>query len=90
MDIAAFAEKVREYRRLTGASVTSWGRTPTHNKLVGGAPTSKHLTDLAVDVVYDAPTSEQDRSREAEHCGLRLYVEGDHDHLEAPPPITEG
>lgn len=34
-----------------GAQVTSMGRTPDHNKEVGGVPTSMHLTDHAIDFV---------------------------------------
>jgi len=34
-------------------SVTSWIRSPSRNKAVGGVPDSKHLEGLAVDLVLD-------------------------------------
>lgn len=34
-----------------GFQVTSWLRTPEHNKAIGGAPKSMHLTGLATDII---------------------------------------
>lgn len=85
--LAAFAQAVALYRDLTSCSVTSWGRTPTRNGRVGGHPRSRHLVDLAVDVVYDRPLA-LDTARELAHtAGLMLTRESDHDHLE---PLTDG
>ncbi len=39
------------YRLLGGFTITSWLRTPEHNKVVGGAPASTHLLGLATDFV---------------------------------------
>ncbi len=39
------------YRLLGGFTITSWLRTPDHNKAVGGSPHSIHLTGLATDFV---------------------------------------
>lgn len=41
--------RVQLWRR--GLTVTSWYRTPWHNKRVGGVPNSKHLIGAAFDVV---------------------------------------
>jgi hypothetical protein len=49
---------------------------------VGGVTHSAHLAGLAVDVVYDAPLAEAMRQGWASRFGLRLIVEGDHDHLQ--------
>lgn len=82
LDLGAFAERVRDYCLATGGSVTSWGRTPARNARVGGVPTSYHLHFLAVDVAYDAVPGVSVRERFAERCGLKLVIEGDHDHLQ--------
>lgn len=42
-------------------SVSSWGRTPHRNKLVGGSKTSQHLIWGAFDVIPD------DMARDAQH-----------------------
>ena len=42
-----FADALRAYCQATSGSLTSWGRTPAHNKAVGG------VTESAADVVYD-------------------------------------
>ncbi len=88
MDTAAFAEKAKAYCDITKGSVTSWGRTPTHNRAVGGVPDSKHIHFLAVDVVHDHPIPPAEtRQQIADMVGLRLIIESDHDHLEDPAPV---
>jgi hypothetical protein len=82
MTHADFADAVLTYASLTNASATSWFRTPKHNGGVGGVTHSAHLAGLAVDVVYDAPLAEAMRQGWASRFGLRLIVEGDHDHLQ--------
>jgi hypothetical protein len=77
-----FVARLMAYCAATGASVTSYGRTPAHNRAVGGVPFSYHLLFLAADVVYDAPLPEDRRRRTAAQLGLRLVIEGDHDHLQ--------
>jgi hypothetical protein len=45
-----FREALETYCTLTGASVTSYGRSPWHNEIVGGAAYSAHQFWLAADV----------------------------------------
>jgi hypothetical protein len=86
MEFPDFCLKIREYCHVTGASVTSWIRTPMHNAVVGGVPASRHLLGLAVDVVYNLPTPEGvTRQGAADALGLHLIIEHDHDHVEAGP-----
>lgn len=39
------------YRLLGGFTITSWLRTPEHNKAIGGASASSHLLGFATDFV---------------------------------------
>lgn len=39
------------FRLLGGFVITSWLRTPDHNKAVGGSPASSHLIGIATDFV---------------------------------------
>lgn len=83
MTPAEFLDALRAYCAATGASVTSYGRTPAHNKAVDGVDSSAHLLWIAADVVYDARPIETTRQKLAARAGLLLIVEGDHDHLQA-------
>lgn len=83
MTIGEFAEAVRVYAVITGASATSWGRTKKRNAVVGGVPYSAHRFWLGVDMVYDDAIEEQDAKEIAKRLGLRLIREGDHDHLQS-------
>lgn len=77
-----FRLKLQIYCTLTGASVTSYGRTTFHNRQVGGVLYSAHQFWLAADVVYDAAGSDDWRNKIAARLGLRRLVETDHDHLQ--------
>jgi hypothetical protein len=77
-----FSDRARTYCAITGGSVTSWGRTTTHNAAVGGVPRSAHRFWLAVDVVYDAPVAELEAIEIARRLGLRVIREDDHDHVQ--------
>lgn len=81
MDVRDFAAAIRAYRITFAGSITSWGRTVERNSTVGGVANSAHLTDLAVDMVYDGarPGPEADRFLAAH--GLKRLNEGDHDHI---------
>lgn len=77
-----FHDALKTYCALLQASVTSYGRTRTHNGLVGGVAMSAHLFWLAADVVYDSKWPSQYRSDMAARLGLKLIIENDHDHLQ--------
>lgn len=77
-----FETAVEHYCALTCASVTSGRRTYRHNLKVGGVAASPHLFNLARDVVYDYELPRELREEWARRLGLRLIVEGDHDHLQ--------
>jgi hypothetical protein len=81
-NVGDFALAAYRYCKATGGSVTSWGRTPKHNKAVKGVPNSYHITFKAVDVVYDKRPSLIDAESLAAAQGLRLIREKDHDHLQ--------
>jgi len=61
---------------LSGMSVTSWWRSPTHNAAVGGVADSRHLIGLAWDVV---PVTRENEAK-LESLGLKVINEGDHLH----------
>lgn len=84
MDLATFAVALVSYCEETGASVTSWKRSVSHNKAVGGVSDSRHLTGLGADVVYDSPLPLTFRLDLARARGLQLIREVDHDHIQAP------
>jgi hypothetical protein len=81
----AFAAALMAYCMATSASVTSWGRTRSHNVAVGSTtPDSAHLIWTGADVVYDYPAEPAGSVREslAHRLGLMLIHEGDHDHVQ--------
>lgn len=65
-------------------SVTSWFRTESHNHLVGGVKTSKHLIGLGVDCVLDDMADSERKlfCEEAKAYGLRAIDEKSHIHLQ--------
>jgi hypothetical protein len=77
-----FHDRLMRYCALTGASVTSYGRTVRHNLVVEGVASSAHLFWLAADVVYDDATAPALAERWAERLGLKLIREEDHHHLQ--------
>lgn len=84
MTIGEFAESVAIYCYTHGGSITSWGRSLAHNKLVGGVSGSSHRFFKGADVVYDTSKTYNEVSRieYARRLGLKLIAEGDHDHLQ--------
>lgn len=83
--VQEFALAVYRYCLAVHGSVTSWYRTPERNKAKGGVPGSKHLIGLGADIGFDpAPRLQpHERAALAVGFGLRLIVEGTHDHVQA-------
>jgi len=84
MNLAEFTTAVVQYCMATGGSVTSWIRTPKRNASVGGTPSSRHLTGMAVDVVYDDGLPAPGTTKTiAEKLGLYAYrgPNYSHDHI---------
>lgn len=79
-----FFEKVIEVCTKHHCSITSWIRSPKHNALVGGVPTSKHLSGYAVDAILDSDMNYEAFVKDARSLGLKAIIEGDHVHLEEP------
>ncbi len=82
MNPVEFACALIAYCFATKGSVTSWGRTESHNRHVGGVPHSKHQTFQAADVVYDHRPPLATARRRAAALGIKLLRESDHDHLQ--------
>lgn len=80
----AFAAKLVTLSREFPFSVTSWGRTPDRNALVGGVQHSQHLAWTAADVVLDDAGLASSLQRQAERVGLEVIVEPDHIHFQNP------
>lgn len=71
-------------------SITSYLRSPRHNREVGGHPQSLHLDGLAADVIFDADTDRGAALAAARLLGLHCLDEGDHVHFQARPPRPRG
>ena len=82
MTPADFYDRVLVYCAVLNASMTSGRRTQAHNAAVGGVTHSAHRAGLAFDVVYDQVVSGADRDSWADRLGLKVVIEGDHDHLQ--------
>lgn len=63
-------------------SVTSGLRSETRNKKVGGSPVSRHLYDLAKDIVLDNKKSNAAFIKECHRQGLVAIDEGNHVHVQ--------
>jgi hypothetical protein len=63
-------------------SVSSWGRTPKHNKDVGGVENSIHQLWLGCDVVLDDMKKWAPFEKDAELLGLIPIFELSHYHLQ--------
>lgn len=64
--------------RLNGMTITSWWRSPWHNKDVGGVANSLHLIGWAFDII---PVTGENR-RKLEAMGMKVIDEGDHLHAQ--------
>jgi hypothetical protein len=63
-----------------GIQVTSWWRSPSHNREVGGSDDSQHLVGVAFDVM---PLERYRRALVG--AGFRVVHEGDHLHAQPWP-----
>jgi hypothetical protein len=66
-------------------SVSSWGRTPKHNKDVGGVDDSTHMLWIGCDVVLDNMVKNPAFEEDVHILGLHWSFEGDHYHLQTIP-----
>jgi hypothetical protein len=80
--ISIFIENVLILAIRWAFSVTSWGRTPKHNKDVGGVDDSHHLRFLGLDVILDENKKSSLFEKDCDRMGIRAIWEGDHYHLQ--------
>lgn len=79
-ELYGFVRRVELAARYAGPlTLTSWYRDPARNAAVGGAPASRHLRGLAIDVVARDPSRATAAFRAV---GLRVLNEGDHLHVD--------
>ncbi len=81
-----FAARLLALALVSSLSVSSWGRTATRNRTVGGGALSNHLGWLAADMVPDDWKSLPRVQAFAKRLGLEVIPEGDHWHIEPLPP----
>ena len=77
-----FINDILELRDAYSFSVTSWIRTPTRNKLVGGKPNSKHLSGFGIDIVLDEEENKGQFLASVKSWGLKYLDEKDHIHIQ--------
>jgi len=72
---------------MTRFQISSWGRSVSHNKAVGGAAQSQHLLWTAADLVPTGGESMARLEAVARASGFFGYVvnEGDHIHVQLYP-----
>ena len=81
--ISDFIQKVFALCIEFDGSVTSWGRTPERNRLVGGHLASFHKNWLAIDVILDDMGDNNVRHfiEKAVRMGIRAIDEREKGHL---------
>jgi hypothetical protein len=82
MDPFDFAVRVFALCFKHQGSVSSWGRTEKHNKIVGGVDNSFHLLWTGLDVVLDDMVKNPAFEIDADYFDLKAILEGDHYHLQ--------
>lgn len=80
-----FFQAILEVAIQLGLSITSYFRTPSHNAIVGGTPSSQHLGGIAADLVPDATTDRTAAIAALQAKGLTVIDEGTHLHVQAYP-----
>lgn len=83
-EVAIFWEKIERIRQEVKMSATSSFRTSKRNGAVGGKINSKHLQNLAVDVILDSVTDAERLKFLCKREGLFLLDEKDHYHIQVP------
>ena len=86
MDPFSFGTRVFALCFKHRGSVSSWGRTPKHNKDVGGVENSWHILWFGCDVVLDLMEKNEKFESDAKELGLKAILEGDHYHLQPLKP----
>ena len=88
MTPAGFDAAVRTLVRRVPGSVTSGARTSFRNSRVGGNPLSKHLIDMARDIVFDTRELYDQSLAQVKILGLwvELYPEDRRIHVQGLPP----
>lgn len=77
--------KVNQVLQLYPASVTRLCSTEAHNKAIGGAKNSFHLTGEAIDLIVDNPTCLANMAKYAVQCGfggVEVDLTNSHIHLD--------
>lgn len=78
--IAGIAIAARLWLGFKGFNITSWWRSPWHNKKVGGSPTSLHLIGWAFDII---PGGRNVASKVKDALPFSKVInEGDHVHVQ--------
>jgi len=63
-------------------SVSSWGRTPKHNKDVGGVEGSIHMLWMGCDIILDEMKKNLEFEKDCSILDLVAIFETDHYHLQ--------
>lgn len=79
-----FLEKMMALSGRFHFRVKSYYRSPKSNAYVGGVKNSFHQLWLAADIVLEDPNDENNFIFVARRLGLKVIVETDHIHIQAP------
>lgn len=84
MTLLAFVDELAAHYPI---SVTSWWRTATRNREVGGQADSRHVYGEAIDVVWEGEPMRLEllQTRASLYC-VRVVREKDHDHFQSILP----
>ena len=80
-----FFELLNTAHRGLRVQPTSYWRSSSDNRRVGGAGSSQHLVATAIDLVYASRSDREAGKRAMQRLGLTVIDEGDHVHVQAWP-----